>query len=515
MGDRDHQKDLTLRLFDDTPLEDFSPTLGECNLEEFPSFLMDRRDGDLRPRSYPIKTIDAGDGVALESEWTVIPSAEYGPLGPTDQDMFMAVQALIGRRGGLGSDGELEFSFTELGELLGWSRSGKNHRLMKESLLRLQQTTFRSRNAFYSAQAKSYVDDSFRVWDVTFSEIRGGRGKRSRHRLIFGGLFLQNWLSGYLKGVDVPLYRRLTGAVTRRLYRLIDVKTRNGLLWEEELVEVGRQIPLSDTRSPSRVSDRLKSAHEQLKEIGYLSEVRTRNGWVRYQVSPLFKYRRDIQEAVTDPKQVIAIERLMSERVRAETSLELVQEYGADICIGYADAVAFQEGVRNRAGWLVEAIKNNWSLNDGGCGPDTRALQRSVARDTVRESVQENQLFHSRDSALPHAPESHHRLHTPDPDPGALPVWDKILEDVSEEINAPSLRVWFEGTVPVSIAADTLTISVPNAFAKDYIESRFKDLLEGAVSKYLTPTPETSSPPSLNIVVEPSNSTHNTFKRDA
>lgn len=488
MGDRDQQTDLTLRLFDDTPLEDFSPTLGECNLEEFPSFLMDRRDDDLRPRSYPIKTIDAGDGVSLESEWTVIPSAEYGPLGPTDQDMFMAVQALIGRRGGLGSDGELEFSFTELGELLGWSRSGKNHRLMKESLLRLQQTTFRSRNAFYSAQAKSYVDDSFRVWDVTFSEIRGGRGKRSRHRLIFGGLFLQNWLSGYLKGVDVPLYRRLTGAVTRRLYRLIDVKTRNGLHWEEELVEVGRQIPLSDARNPSRVSDRLKSAHEQLKEIGYLSEVRIRNGWVRYQVSPLFKYRRDIQESVTDPKQVIAIERLMSERVRAETALELVKEYGADMCIGYADAVAFQEGVRNRAGWLVEAIKNNWSLNDGGYGPDARALQNSAAWANVREPAQEDQLFHGQNSVIPDSPERQYRFHTPDPDPNALSLWEKILEDVSEEINSPSLRVWFEGTVAVSVSEDKLSLVAPNDVAREYIEKRFKGILEEALSRHLSST---------------------------
>jgi hypothetical protein len=359
---------------------------------------------------------------------------------------------------------------------------------MKESLLRLQQTTFRSRNAFYSAQAKSYVDDSFRVWDVTFSEIRGGRGKRSRHRLIFGGLFLQNWLSGYLKGVDVPLYRRLTGAVTRRLYRLIDVKTRNGLRWEEELVEVGRQIPLSDARNPSRVSDRLKSAHEQLKEIGYLSEVRIRNGWVRYHVSPLFKYRRDIQESVTDPKQVIAIERLMSERVRAETALELVQEYGADMCIGYADAVAFQEGVRNRAGWLVEAIKNNWSLNDGGYGPDARALQNSVAWANVREPAQEDQLFHGQNSAVPHAPESQHRFRTPDPDPNALSLWEKILEDVSEEINAPSLRVWFEGTVAVSVSDDKLSLVAPNEVAREYIEKRFKGILEEALSRHLSPT---------------------------
>lgn len=481
MGNGNRKTDLTLRLFDDTPLEDFSPTLGECNLEEFPSFGMDRRDEDLKPRSYS-RTIDTGDGVALESEWTVIPSSEYGPLGPTDQDVFVAVQALIGKRGGLTPDGELEFSFTELGEALGWSRSGKNHRLMRESLLRLQQTTFRTRNAFYSAESKSYVDDSFRVWDTTFSEISGGRGKRSRHRLIFGKLFLQNWLSGYLKGVDVPLYRELTGAVSRRLYRLVDAKTRNSARWEEELVEVGRQIPLSDTRTPSRVADRLKSAHEQLKEIGYLSDVQIRNGWVTYKVSPAFKHRRKIQEFASDATQVVAIERLVAERVRPEMALELVEKYGAQRCRRYADALAYQEGVRNRPGWLVEAIKNEWSIEE----PlvllhDEREMERSSDRPgKLFETVEEGPVSDSG---------SGNRLHSlPEPDPEANKLWETILEEAAEEINSPSLRVWFEGTVAVAVSADTLSLVAPNEVAREYIENRFKGVLEEALSHHLSPT---------------------------
>lgn len=496
MGNSKRNTDLTLRLFDDTPLEDFSPTLGECNLEEFPSFGMDRRDGDLKPRSYT-RTIDTGDGVALESEWTVIPSSEHGPLGPTDQDVFVAVQALIGKRGGLSADGELEFSFAELGEALGWSRSGKNHRLMRDSLLRLQQTTFRTRNAFYSAENKSYVDDSFRIWDVTFSEISGGRGKRSRHRLIFGKLFLQNWLSGYLKGVDVPLYRELTGAVSRRLYRLIDAKTRNNSRWEEELVEVGRQIPLSDTRTPSRVADRLKGAHEQLKEVGYLSDVKVRNGWVSYQVSPAFKHRRKIQEFAADATQVVAIERLVVERVRPEMALQLVEEYGAERCMRYADALPYQDGIRNKPGWLVEAIKNEWSIEES-------ALPLESGSGSEMSVVTEELFEVPADPSASEAVTSSYRA--PDPDPEAQTLWDRILEQVSEHINAPSLRVWFEGTIPVSLVDETLTISVPNSFAKEYIESRFKELLEGVLVKHLSPTS------SLKIVVGAEGYTDNTSK---
>ena len=64
-------------------------------------------------------------------------------------------------------------------------------------------------------------------------------------------------------------------------------------------------------------------------------------------------------------------------------------------------------------------------------------------------------------------------------------VWVEVLDRVSEHINTPSLRVWFEGTRPVSLYQDQLEISVPNLFAKEYIESRFKPLLEEALDSTL------------------------------
>ncbi len=64
-------------------------------------------------------------------------------------------------------------------------------------------------------------------------------------------------------------------------------------------------------------------------------------------------------------------------------------------------------------------------------------------------------------------------------------VWMEVLDRVSEHINAPSLRVWFEGTRPVGLYEHRLEISVPNSFAKEYIESRFKLLLEEALDSTL------------------------------
>jgi chromosomal replication initiator protein len=64
-------------------------------------------------------------------------------------------------------------------------------------------------------------------------------------------------------------------------------------------------------------------------------------------------------------------------------------------------------------------------------------------------------------------------------------VWIEVLDHVSQHINTPSYRVWFEGTRPVDLYEDRLEISVPNLFAKEYIESRFKPLLEEALDSTL------------------------------
>ena len=61
----------------------------------------------------------------------------------------------------------------------------------------------------------------------------------------------------------------------------------------------------------------------------------------------------------------------------------------------------------------------------------------------------------------------------------------EMLEHISEHVDTPSLRVWFDGTSPVGLDEDRLEISVKNPIAKEYIESRFKPLLEEALASSL------------------------------
>ena len=50
--------------------------------------------------------------------------------------------------------------------------------------------------------------------------------------------------------------------------------------------------------------------------------------------------------------------------------------------------------------------------------------------------------------------------------------------------------MWFEGCTAVGLDADTLSVVVPNSFAKEYIETRFKDLLKEELRSLLSPAAE-------------------------
>src|SRR5215211_5638324 len=65
-------------------------------------------------------------------------------------------------------------------------------------------------------------------------------------------------------------------------------------------------------------------------------------------------------------------------------------------------------------------------------------------------------------------------------------LWGRVLEHAEEEIDASSLRVWFEAVTAVALGPNFLTISLPTPFAKEYIETRFKAMLEDALRQELS-----------------------------
>ncbi|HZY66797.1 MAG TPA: DnaA N-terminal domain-containing protein, partial [Rubrobacteraceae bacterium] len=252
--------------------------------------------------------------------------------------------------------------------------------------------------------------------------------------------------------------------VAKRLYRLVDLKRDGASSWETDLFDLQRRIPLGPYGYVSKIKEKLKAAHEELQGKGFLSGVlyEGKSGVV-YEIAAAFRDRRKGLELAGTREDFIAIKLLTESGVRGDVARDLVAKHGPGTCTRYANALPHQQSLRNPAGWLRRAIEDGYEVQTGP--PEQEAVPAS-------EHLEETEDVRPVSSP-------------PDPDRGAQDLFDFVLEDVSTEIDTPSFMAWFQGTVPVSFDGQTLTLSVPNAFAEEYIRTRFADKIEGALRREL------------------------------
>jgi hypothetical protein len=461
----------------------------EQNLEKFPLFDLKARKRGVKARVFE-KVIPGEGGVSLNQMWKVIPSGEYGMPGPVDQDAYLAVLQLLQQRGGMPADGELSFSLYELRKILGWSDdSGGAYKEIRDALLRIATTSMQSRNAFYSAEERRMIVDTFNIWSVHFAEHEvKGQAVRERHVLKFHPIFIRNYMAQYLKGIDSEFYWSLRSPISKRLYRLVDIQRAGGLSWATDLFGVRDQIPL-DYNYPSQIKRALQKPHDELLHRDFLSGVEYEGKTeVTYKVSRDFARRQTARELSGDPKEIFAIERLIRERIAGDTAREFVVTHGPERCLFYADAVDRQKGVVNRAGWIVSAIKEGWAIRE----PAQTAVQDSLP-DAPVERGAEDQASQGSDQGVDRSPVPPYV--PPDPDPVAAELWEQVLRDAEGDIDVSSLRIWFDGVSPVGLEDSILTVAVPNYLAKEYVETRFGELIESLLKGRL------SQKASLSVVV--------------
>ncbi|WP_206811286.1 chromosomal replication initiator protein DnaA [Paradesulfitobacterium ferrireducens] len=73
----------------------------------------------------------------------------------------------------------------------------------------------------------------------------------------------------------------------------------------------------------------------------------------------------------------------------------------------------------------------------------------------------------------------------PPQNPSLASIWRETLSKLEGELSKQSFEVWLSSTRLVDIQGDTLIISVPNEFAKDWLESRYSSLIRSTVQPIL------------------------------
>ncbi|AFL98502.1 MULTISPECIES: chromosomal replication initiator protein DnaA [Desulfitobacterium] len=64
-------------------------------------------------------------------------------------------------------------------------------------------------------------------------------------------------------------------------------------------------------------------------------------------------------------------------------------------------------------------------------------------------------------------------------------LWQETLSKLENELSKPSFETWLSSTYLLDIEGDTLIVSVPNEFAKDWLESRYAPIIRSTVQSIL------------------------------
>ena len=64
-------------------------------------------------------------------------------------------------------------------------------------------------------------------------------------------------------------------------------------------------------------------------------------------------------------------------------------------------------------------------------------------------------------------------------------IWGNTLKDIKNKINLPTYKAWFEHITPMSLKKNCLTVSVGSSFAKEWLESRYSNLLSDSIKKVI------------------------------
>jgi hypothetical protein len=465
----------------------------EGNFEEHPYFRVGDRNAGTGIMHFE-NELRTRDGNVMQQSWVVRAAHGRGLPGRYDQDVYVALMQLLDAKG-LPADGWVSFSVYELVELMGKRHSGREYGQVRESLQRLATTSIESKNAFYHKGRKAYISDTFSLLtEVKLAEYEGIAGERKdRNRVHLSQYFVDSYRANYLKHIDARFYWSLSSPIAKRLYRLVDKKRGGRRSWEVELFSLRSRIPLSDYKYASKVKEKLAPAHEELVTKGFLKSVAYRKNeggqeYATYEITEDFHERR---VAATwrslSPEELFCVQRLQAEGMASETAEDLVATYGPGRVMHYVEALPNQRNIRNPAGWLRKAIESNYELDmppalfnpshDELLPPDPETFRGEESPDSTRSTP---------------APPPPVRLR---PDPAAEEVWEGVMADVQDGIDGSALRIWFKGSFGTALEGHTLTVAVPNPFAKEYIESRFGGVLEEALTGHL------GDDPRLEVVV--------------
>src|ERR671912_391463 len=427
---RQGSEPVRLRL---APQPELVPT--ERNIEE--SYLF--AGGANRENEIREYVVDATleDGRKAQRRFRYTPSKEYGDTTDFDRDVYRAIILHAFQNGGMPPDGIVYFSLYQLRKILDLPEKGDSYRKIRESIVKLQTMSVNADT--YWQELKGFKSEYYSTFNrVNFEANEDRYGRASEHHWVrFDEVIVRSYHEGYVRDLDHNFYFSLNKKHSRALYSEIDLGRGKGLVWELPLSDLSLRLGMAASyRSPSAKKRALAAAHEEMKRKGFLA-------------------------GVSFP------------------------EKGTVLCNYYLRALPYQKWVRSPGGFLYKYISEEKPLDveppqrfleEANVVPDYGDLAPAVAGAAGAAATV---------AVAAEKPDAPSPVWEPDQPTRAAAeeLWRRTLGALEGEIDTSSLRVWFDGCRAISLVDGELTIVAPNSFAKEYIESRFGDLLSRALAE--------------------------------
>ena len=153
--------------------------------------------------------------------------------------------------------------------------SKREYDRIRESLNRLTSTTIVATNCFYDNAAKSWVSETFHLFDryKLYQEQKRQGSPLPLSFIELSEVFARSVaIANYIKDLDLKTYYSLELPISKRLFRYLNKNRYNKSRYEEAIMKMAQKLPLNYTY-PSQVKQKLMRAHAELLEKHYLTQV--------------------------------------------------------------------------------------------------------------------------------------------------------------------------------------------------------------------------------------------------
>ena len=257
----------------------------EMNLAGNPFALLQAasKSGQTHIRREWLRTLASGKTVL--ASWTVNGDAKLGLPGPSEELLYLVLLQLTREERdttGLWPQ-TVHFSRHNVFARLGWSGNSRDYALLRDAFFRLQAVSIQTIYAFHDPRTGGPMPAiAFNLIDsFAFSEeksARKGRGNAGLSWFKWSDTLHASFEAGNVRSLALDFTLSLDLPISRRLFRLLELLRH---AYKPALPEVRMDIfqlrdrlAMTDYKFPSKIREKLAPALAELKERGYLAEVR-------------------------------------------------------------------------------------------------------------------------------------------------------------------------------------------------------------------------------------------------